>query len=83
MSVEIRTPFGTALPPAPRHAVTVHLPEWQTVIRFKDRDPELLARMKNMYPRIVLHKDIVEVWQPRSRPVKHWLKDNKTLMAQT
>ncbi|KAJ9608192.1 hypothetical protein H2200_007180 [Cladophialophora chaetospira] len=67
MSVEIQTPFGTALPPAPRHAITVHAPAWKTMIRFKDRDPELFKEFKSMYPRFVLHKDVNEVSKFQAR----------------
>ncbi|KIW96014.1 uncharacterized protein Z519_03080 [Cladophialophora bantiana CBS 173.52] len=63
MALEIQTPFGTALPPAPRHAITVHLPEWRSIVRFKDHDPELLTALKSMYPRFVLHKDVLELTQ--------------------
>ncbi|OAP65285.1 hypothetical protein AYL99_01257 [Fonsecaea erecta] len=61
MSLEIQTPYGTALPPAPRHAITVHLPLWQSIVRFRDHDPELFKALKSMYPRFVLHKDVLEL----------------------
>ncbi|KIW24531.1 uncharacterized protein PV07_10240 [Cladophialophora immunda] len=61
MSLEIQTPYGTALPPAPRHAITVHLPQWQSIVRFRDHDPELFKALKSMYPRFILHKDVLEL----------------------
>jgi cystathionine gamma-synthase len=63
MAAEIQTPFGTAMPPAPRHAITVHLPAWQSIVRFNNRDPALLAQLKSMYPRFVLHRDVLELTQ--------------------
>ena len=36
--VELQTPFGSAIPPAPGHppeyAVTTHIPMWETVAQF-------------------------------------------------
>ncbi|OAL32883.1 hypothetical protein AYO20_07674 [Fonsecaea nubica] len=61
MSLEIQTPYGTALPPAPRHAITVHLPAWRSIERFRDRDPELFRSLRSMYPRFVLHRDVLEL----------------------
>ncbi|OAG43635.1 hypothetical protein AYO21_02221 [Fonsecaea monophora] len=61
MSLEIQTPYGTALPPAPRHAITVHLPQWRSIERFRDRDPELFRSLRSMYPRFVLHRDVLEL----------------------
>ncbi|OCT53515.1 cystathionine gamma-synthase [Cladophialophora carrionii] len=63
MAAEIQTPMGTALPPAPRHAITVHLPTWRSIERFNDRDPSLFAQLKSMYPRFVLHRDVLELTQ--------------------
>ncbi|ETI28032.1 hypothetical protein G647_00481 [Cladophialophora carrionii CBS 160.54] len=63
MVAEIQTPMGTALPPAPRHAITVHLPTWRSIERFNDRDPTLFAQLKSMYPRFVLHRDVLELTQ--------------------
>ena len=34
---EIDTPVGTAIPPAPRHAITTHLPGWAYLLRFAER----------------------------------------------
>lgn len=64
MSVEIQTEFGTALPPAPRHAITTHLPGWAMLLRFVDKDMELLMSLKSMYPRMMIHRDIKEVSVP-------------------
>lgn len=55
-----------AIPPAPRHAVSTHLPGWDNAIRLGKRDPELLAQFVDMYPRFVLHRDIKTVRRPRS-----------------
>ena len=34
---EIDTPEGTAMPPAPRHAITTHLWGWANLLRFAER----------------------------------------------
>jgi cystathionine gamma-synthase len=69
MSTTIQTPFGTALAPAPRHAITVHVPSWQSMLDFVDQKPELLSQLQSMYPRFVLHKDVLQVWAPVFTPV--------------
>lgn len=51
MATLITTNLGEPLPPYPRHAITVHLPKWQSISRFADRDPELMKSLKSMYPR--------------------------------
>jgi len=61
MSAKIQTLWGYAIPPAPRHAVTVHMPSWETIVRFAERDPALMASFKSMYPRMMPHKDVKEV----------------------
>lgn len=61
MSVEIQTAFGHALPPAPRHAITTHVPTWRSLERFRDHDPELMRSFKSMYPRFWIHPDILQV----------------------
>ena len=61
MSAKIQTPQGHAIPPAPRHSITVHLPGWASMLRFMDRDMELLSTLKSMYPRMMIHRDIKEV----------------------
>ncbi|OCK82085.1 cystathionine gamma-synthase, converts cysteine into cystathionine, partial [Lepidopterella palustris CBS 459.81] len=58
MSAKIETPSGHAIPPAPRHSITVHLPKWSSVLRFVERDPTLMATFKSMYPRMMIHRDI-------------------------
>lgn len=73
MSAKIQTLPGHALPPAPRHAITTHIPSWQSILRFRDGDPELMKIFKSMYPRFILHKDVLEVsrktWTASSRQV--------------
>lgn len=59
--VELDTVSGTAVPPKPRHAITTHLPSWQAILDFIDRKPELMMTLKNMYPRMMVHGDIVEL----------------------
>jgi cystathionine gamma-synthase len=61
MAAEIQTPAFTALPPAPRHAITIHIPLWSNLVKFMNKEPELIAQFKSMYPRIIPHKDVKEV----------------------
>jgi len=51
MATLITTSLGDALPPYAHHAITVHMPKWQSMIRFADRDPEFMKQLKSMYPR--------------------------------
>jgi hypothetical protein len=68
MAAKITTePFGS-ISPHQRHAVTIHLPTWDTMMRFADRDMELIKQFKNFYPRILLHKDVKEVGSIPSLP---------------
>ena len=61
MAAKITTEPFSSIPPHQRHSVTVHMPAWSTMVRFSDRDPEILGKITQMYPRIVLHKDVREV----------------------
>ncbi|KAK4937123.1 hypothetical protein LTR10_022175 [Elasticomyces elasticus] len=63
MSTKIQTTPGHALPPGPRHAITTHIPSWQAILRFRDRDPELMKIFKDMYPRFIPHRDVKELMQ--------------------
>jgi cystathionine gamma-synthase len=56
--VELQTTPGTAVPPRPRHAITTHLPTWQAVLDFLDGKPELMMSLKDLYPRMMVHRDI-------------------------
>ncbi|KAK3950388.1 pyridoxal phosphate-dependent transferase [Pseudoneurospora amorphoporcata] len=47
----ITTPLGQSLPPHGPHAITTHLPGWNTALRLRDGDPELGKQLKSMYPR--------------------------------
>ncbi|KAK3335004.1 pyridoxal phosphate-dependent transferase [Neurospora tetraspora] len=47
----ITTPLGHSLPPHTPHAITTHLPGWDTALRLRDGDPELGKQLKSMYPR--------------------------------
>ncbi|OBT75684.1 hypothetical protein VF21_05906 [Pseudogymnoascus sp. 05NY08] len=58
MSAKIQTPLGHAIPPASYHSLTAHMPTWSHSVRFAERDPELIASLKTMYPRIILHKAV-------------------------
>ena len=65
MSTKIKTPFGHAAPPALGHSagheITTHMPTWQSTLDFVDRKPAVINGLVNMYPRILLQKDVKAV----------------------
>ncbi|KAK8928047.1 putative cystathionine gamma-synthase [Metarhizium anisopliae] len=62
MSAKITTEFGHAVPPAPRHAVTVHMgSEWSNAVEFGADALSVVAKFKNAYPRTKPHGDIVQL----------------------
>ncbi|EXJ70720.1 uncharacterized protein A1O5_05710 [Cladophialophora psammophila CBS 110553] len=61
MADRITTAFGHAVPPAPRHAVTVHMPGWQTVQKYGADPRSVIATFHNAYPRAKPHRDIVNL----------------------
>lgn len=61
MSAPITTMFGEAVPPAPRHSVTVHMGSWDTVEKYGTDSSTVIPHFKNTYPRMKPHRDIVEV----------------------
>ena len=66
MSAPITTAFGEAVPPAPRHSVTVHMGGWDTVEKYGADSSAVIPHFKNAYPRMKPHRDIVKV---RSSPL--------------
>ncbi|CAG9989462.1 unnamed protein product [Clonostachys byssicola] len=60
MSSKITTPFGEAVPPAPRHSVTVHMGGWDTVEKYGTDSSAVIAHFKNAYPRMRPHRDIAD-----------------------
>lgn len=61
MSAPITTAFGEAVPPAPRHSVTVHMGRWDTVEKYGVNSSAVIPHFKNAYPRMKPHRDIVKV----------------------
>ncbi|KAI5859406.1 pyridoxal phosphate-dependent transferase [Durotheca rogersii] len=61
MSGSITTPFGHAVPPAPRHSVTVHMPGWETVEKFASDPASVIGTFQNVYPRMKPHQDIADL----------------------
>jgi cystathionine gamma-synthase len=61
MSAKITTQFGHAVPPAPRHSVTVHMPTWQNVERRGANSASVIATFKTAYARMKPHSDIADV----------------------
>ncbi|KAI3322046.1 cystathionine gamma-synthase [Xylariaceae sp. AK1471] len=43
--------FGQSLPPHGPHTITMHVPKWETGVRFRDGDMSLLMQLKSIYPR--------------------------------
>ncbi|KAJ4176278.1 hypothetical protein NW767_015410 [Fusarium falciforme] len=61
MPAKITTPFGEAVPPAPRHSVTVHMGGWDTVEKYGSDSSTVIPHFKNAYPRMKPHRDIVQL----------------------
>ncbi|PMD57594.1 PLP-dependent transferase [Hyaloscypha bicolor E] len=61
MTAPLQTEWWGAIPPAPRHAITFHMPLWSNMLRFRDKDPEILMKFTSMYPRMMPHKDVKEL----------------------
>ena len=62
MSAKIATQFGEAVPPAPRHSVTVHMGrDWDTAERYGADSASVILNFKNAYPRMKPHRDIAMV----------------------
>ena len=64
MSAKITTAFGEAVPPAPRHSVTVHMGGWDMAEKYGDKSSSVIAHFKNAYPRMKPHRDIAQVRPP-------------------
>lgn len=45
---------GESIPPGDIHAVSVSFPEWQHMVRWGQRDEELISKMKAGYPRFFI-----------------------------
>ncbi|CZS91414.1 hypothetical protein WAI453_011674 [Rhynchosporium graminicola] len=61
MSAKITTRFGAAVPPAPRHSVTCHMPTWDDAEKFA-ADPVASTRdFTSVYPRLGQHPDILKL----------------------
>ncbi|KAK3396582.1 pyridoxal phosphate-dependent transferase [Sordaria brevicollis] len=69
----ITTPLGYSLPPHTPHAITVHLPGWDTALRLRDGDPELGKQLKSMYPRFSPLSLVKEISNPFRTPRQRWL----------
>src|SRR5690606_1656715 len=50
--------LGKAIPHS-RHAVSVCLPTWESVIAYEEGDEAVTTRMKCGYPRFFMHPDVV------------------------
>lgn len=63
--VELTTEFGCAPAPAvghsADHSVLTHMPGWQNLLDFGERNGKLKDRFKNMYPRFMPAAKLVEV----------------------
>ena len=48
------SPLGAPLPASP-HATSVSLPTWQDVLRYEEKDPEVIGALRSGYPRFFHH----------------------------
>ncbi|CZT47686.1 related to O-succinylhomoserine (thiol)-lyase [Rhynchosporium secalis] len=58
MSVKIQTPSMGSLPPHQRHAITIHMPGWDQMLRLMEKEPAFIQQATSFYPRILPHKDV-------------------------
>ncbi|KAL2062051.1 hypothetical protein VTL71DRAFT_6317 [Oculimacula yallundae] len=61
MSAKITTKFGDAVPPAPRHAITAHMPTWEDVEKFAQDPPAAMQNFASVYPRLGRHRDVIKL----------------------
>ncbi len=52
--------LGKSIPQDP-HAVSVCLPNWQSIIDYEERKPEIIERLELGYPRFIYHPSIIKV----------------------
>ncbi len=61
----LQTTFGHGAPPYPghdgKHRITTNFPSWGHLLKFIDRDPEIMKGFTNMYPRVIMQKDVIAV----------------------
>ena len=65
MRTAFETPFGVGAPPHPghddHHIITSNFPTWGHLLRFIERDPAIMNGFTNMYPRVIMQKDVKQV----------------------
>lgn len=44
-----------------RHTVTVNMPTWNMMLEVTKKDPAFVAKIVDFYPRILLHRDVMQV----------------------
>jgi cystathionine gamma-synthase len=54
--------LGQPIPPTP-HAVSVALPQWQHVVGYEEKKPEVVRHVRTGYPRFVIHPLVAELAQ--------------------
>lgn len=57
----ITTEFGHSLPPEGKHNITIHGKSWDSAIRFREGDKELMAKVRSVYPRFMPFSDARQV----------------------
>ncbi len=64
-------PLGSSLPLENPHAVSVSFPKLQDVIGYEENDPEILAQLKNGYPRFFKNKLVQQL--------EDWVREKKEI----
>ncbi|RDL36024.1 uncharacterized protein BP5553_06636 [Venustampulla echinocandica] len=59
----MQTELGCALPPASRHAITFHLPQWSSLVPFIEKDQ--VGALNSGYPHMLWHDDVKDVINTR------------------
>lgn len=61
MATKITTQLGQAVPPAPQHSITIHMPTWENVERFGANLACVVVNFQIAYPRIKPQRDVADV----------------------
>ena len=67
----IDTEFGHSAPPEGPHTITIHIPGWDNVMRFREGDKEFMTRIKSIYPRFKPSNESMQV-SSRQHGYRSW-----------
>ncbi|KAF0278779.1 hypothetical protein FOG50_00383 [Hanseniaspora uvarum] len=59
--MDVQTEVGQPVPPNSEYSYSVCLPTWEDVIKYNNKDRELLQKLSSGHPRYVIHKSIQQL----------------------